>query len=238
MLERGGRRRDRVLAARPGPADRPLPGRHPRGLARARAATTSPSDMLSEENLARVRGAERDRRGARPDAGAAGDRLGAARRARHLGAARRQQRRAARAERRRAASGSTSTADELDEIDRYAVEGGINLWAPSSTRLSRARAGRETSARAAVVCPALDWSTILPEPCHVGLLRAPETVTVNVPRAAAAAGEHGLGLAVQSGGDLVLDHVRAGLDRGHAPVERRGLARASAARAPRCSRTR
>ena len=39
---------------------------------------------------------------------------------------------AARGQRRRRSRGWTSSDDELDEIDRHAREGGINLWAPSS----------------------------------------------------------------------------------------------------------
>ena len=75
---------------------------------RVRAGNYMSEQMISEENLDRVRALERDRRRARAVARAARDRLGAARRARDLGAARRQQRRAARAERRGARSGSTS----------------------------------------------------------------------------------------------------------------------------------
>ena len=49
--------------------------------------------MLTDETLDKVRALERDRQAARPDAGPAGDRLGAARPARDLGARRREQRR-------------------------------------------------------------------------------------------------------------------------------------------------
>ena len=35
-------------------------------------------------------------------------------------------------ERRARSTGSTSRDDELAEIDRYAVDGGINIWAASS----------------------------------------------------------------------------------------------------------
>ena len=77
--------------------------RRPGGLARAPRQLLLRRDAQRGEPRARPR-AERDRRAARADARAAGDRLGAARRARHLGAARRQQRAAARAERRGAAA--------------------------------------------------------------------------------------------------------------------------------------
>ena len=45
---------------------------------------------------------------------------------------RREQRRAARGQRRRARPTSSFTDDELAEIDRYATESDINLWAKSS----------------------------------------------------------------------------------------------------------
>ena len=91
----GGRRLHRVLPAGPGHADRPLPGRHPGRLAgRARASRSSRSCSPTRP-CAHVRGAERDRRRARPVAGAAGAGLGAARPAGDLGADRREQRRAA-----------------------------------------------------------------------------------------------------------------------------------------------
>ena len=72
-LDRAGRarrvraRRDRLhrlLAARAGTADRPLPGRHPGGFARQPRASRSRPDRLDEETLAQDPGAERDRRGA------------------------------------------------------------------------------------------------------------------------------------------------------------------------------
>ena len=89
-------------------------------------------DFLTEENLARVRALNEIAQRPRPGARADGDRLDAARPARHLGADRRVERRAARAERRRARATSTFSDDELAEIDRHAVDAGINLWAESS----------------------------------------------------------------------------------------------------------
>ena len=71
-----------------------VPRRHPRGLARGgRDGSLSP-DLLTERDARARPGAERDRAGARPDAGADGARLDAARPARHVDADRREQRRA------------------------------------------------------------------------------------------------------------------------------------------------
>ena len=62
VLGARGRRRDRLLAARAGPAHRPLPARRPRGLARARAANYfDERDDQRGEPRARPR-ARRDRR--------------------------------------------------------------------------------------------------------------------------------------------------------------------------------
>ena len=76
--------------------------------------------------------AQRDRRPPRPDARADGDRVDAARPARHLGADRRvaASRSSSRTSRRSTSSSSPTT--ELAEIDRYAVGLQINLWEPSS----------------------------------------------------------------------------------------------------------
>ena len=88
-------------------------------------------DFLTEENLASVRALNEIAEAARPDARADGDRLGAARRARHLGADRRPT-----VEQLEDSLGALDnldfTADELAEIDQHAVEAGINLWAESS----------------------------------------------------------------------------------------------------------
>ena len=83
VLERAGRRRDRVLAARAGAAHRPLPRRRPGGLARAPRRALRRASMLTEENLARVRALNEIADAPRPVARADGDRLGAARSARH-----------------------------------------------------------------------------------------------------------------------------------------------------------
>ena len=90
---RRGHRLHRVLAAGAGPAHEPVPERHPRRLAgEPRRVAVGRPDQRREP---RPRpGAERDREGPRPVAGAAGLVVGAARPAGHLGADRREQRRA------------------------------------------------------------------------------------------------------------------------------------------------
>ena len=119
---RGGRRLHRLLAARAGHAHRQVPRRRARGLARRRGRLRSATDMLTEETpRARAR-AQRDRAAARPDAGADGDRVGAARPARDLGADRRLERRAARATTSARSTTSTSPTTSCAEIDRHAVE--------------------------------------------------------------------------------------------------------------------
>ena len=75
---------------------------------RLRAGNYMQEQMISDENLARVRALDEIATRARPVARADGDRVGAARRARDIRAARREQRRAARAERRRAPAAWTS----------------------------------------------------------------------------------------------------------------------------------
>ena len=108
------------------------PRRRPGGLARAPRQLLLGRDDQRGEPRARAR-VERDRRRARADARPAGDLLGAARSARVtsalLGASSVQQ-----LEQNVAALQKPDfDADELAEIDRYAQEGGINLWAESSS---------------------------------------------------------------------------------------------------------
>ena len=103
-----GRRRHRLLAARAGHAHRPLPRRHPRGLARRPRRLAVEVDAQRREPRARPR-AQRDRAAPRADAGPARAGLDAARPARDLDPDRRQQRRAARGQRRRARRAWTST---------------------------------------------------------------------------------------------------------------------------------
>ena len=103
----------------------------PEGSRAARDASLSP-DLLTEQTLAHVRALNAMAVGAGPVAGADGAGLGAARRAGDVGADRREQRRAARRQPRRP-RGPPFTADELDQIDKHAVDAGINLWARSSS---------------------------------------------------------------------------------------------------------
>ena len=131
VLEREGVGAHRVLAARPGPADRPLPRRRSRGLARADRELLRRGDAVEREPRARAR-AERDRAAARAVARADGDRLGAARSARHLRAARREQRSPSSSRTSPRSSGSTSTPPSSRRSTSYAGDGGINLWAASS----------------------------------------------------------------------------------------------------------
>ena len=74
---------------------------------------------------------ERDRRAAGSDPRADGARLDAPRSTRHLGARRREQRRAAE-ENLAALDRLDFSEDELAEIDRFATDSGINLWAEPS----------------------------------------------------------------------------------------------------------
>ena len=126
-----GRRRDRLLAARPGAADQPLPGWRARGLARCASGNYMSEEMVSEENLARVRGLNEI-------AQARGQSLAQMAIAwvlrdprvtsALLGASSVQQ-----LEQNVAALDRLDfDPAELEEIDRYAVDSGINLWATSS----------------------------------------------------------------------------------------------------------
>ena len=90
----GGRGLHRVLAAGAGNADRPLPRRHPRGLAGRPGRFLTP-EMLTDETMRHIRALNEIAQRAGPVAGADGAGLGAARHAGHLGADRREQRRAA-----------------------------------------------------------------------------------------------------------------------------------------------
>ena len=104
----------------------------PEGSRASRNDSLAP-DTLTEETIAKVQGAERDRRGARPVARPDGARLDAARPADHLDACRREQRR--RSSSRISAPSTTSTfsAEELAEIDGYAPESAVNIWAGRAT---------------------------------------------------------------------------------------------------------
>ena len=78
----------RVLAARPGAADRPYLNGIPDD-SRVRSGNYFSEELVTRGEPRARAGAQRDRAGARPVAGADGDRLGAARSARHVGADRR-----------------------------------------------------------------------------------------------------------------------------------------------------
>ena len=146
VLERRRHRLHRLLAARAGPADRPLPGRRAGGLARAPRAARFAEALLTEENLARVRALNEIAAAPRPVARADGDRLGAARPARHLGADRRAAASSSSRRTSRALENLDFTADELAEIDRYATEGGINLWPPSPIKRTEVLGAERRSA--------------------------------------------------------------------------------------------
>ena len=139
----------RLLAARAGPAHRPLPGRHPGGLAREprRLALARHAHGRDARQGA---GAERDRRGAGPVAGADGARLDAARPARHLGARRREQRRAARAEPRRARASSSSrpTSSPRSTVTRPRLRQPLGGVERALTRAQPRRWSTAASARA------------------------------------------------------------------------------------------
>ena len=125
-----GRRLHRVLPARPGHAHRPVPRRHPRGVAR-RAGQVAGPGLLSDASW-RTSGGSTRSPAARPEPGPARPAVGAARPAGDVGADRREQRRAARGQRRRARRPGLTDA-ELAAIDADAVDSGINLWERSSS---------------------------------------------------------------------------------------------------------
>ena len=103
----------------------------PAGSRASREGSLS-ADQISEQNLVHVRALNEIARATRPVARTDGAVLGAPRPARHVRADRRQQRDAARGESRRRRATPRSRPTELAEIDKQAVEAGINIWAPSS----------------------------------------------------------------------------------------------------------
>ena len=130
---RARRRLHRLLAARAGDADRQVPRRDPARLARRREqlALARPADRADAREDPRP---ERDRARPRPEPRAAGARVDAARRADDLDADRRLERRSSSRTRSARSTTSHSRDDELAEIDRYATDSDINLWARSSER--------------------------------------------------------------------------------------------------------
>ena len=87
--------------------------------------------LLNDEALAKIRALNELAGQPRPDARPDGARLDAPRPARDSRGHRRLERRPARGQRRRAREPAFSD-DELAEIDRYATDSGINIWAGSS----------------------------------------------------------------------------------------------------------
>ena len=127
----GGRDRlHRLLAARAGHADQQISEGRAGGEPRQGRQELQDGVPVEGDGRARQR-AQRHRQGARPVARADGDRLGAARPAHDLGADRREP-----AEQIReivgAVDNTTFSKKELKEIDKYAEDSGINLWARSS----------------------------------------------------------------------------------------------------------
>ena len=136
----GGRRRlHRLLAAGPGPAHRPLPAaasRPTRG-SRPSGSLDDRESMLTERTLAQVRALDEiaERRGQSLAQLALAWALRDPRMTQP--GHRRQQRRAARGRTSPRSTTSSFTDDELAEIDRHAVESGIDLWAGVQRRSSR-----------------------------------------------------------------------------------------------------
>ena len=114
----------------PRAAHRSLSRRNPGGVARepARLDVTGPAQRGDDGQGTRL---ERDRRASRPDTCRARPCLDAPRPADDLDTGRGEQHRAARAEP-GALQKPDFTAVELEEIDRYASDSGINIWAASS----------------------------------------------------------------------------------------------------------
>ena len=132
VLARGGRRLHRLLAAGPGAADRPATSaacRSPRGRAAARHFSER---MLSEENLARVRALNEiaQRRGQTLAQLAIAWVLRDPRVTSALVGASSVEQLEDNVARARAHSSSSPTSST--EIDRYAGDGEVNIWAPSS----------------------------------------------------------------------------------------------------------
>ena len=103
----------------------------PDGLPRGAGQVARP--VAAHRGLAQARPRARpDRQGARPVARPDGPGLGAARRARHLGAHRRLVASSSSSNSLDAVKNLKFTAEELAKIDRHAVDAGINLWKTSS----------------------------------------------------------------------------------------------------------
>ena len=126
-----GRRVHRLLAARPGHADRPLPRRDPGGLARGARRLVLARDCSSDENLERIRALNEI--AARRGQSLAQMALAWTLRDERVTSALIGASSVAQLEQNLAALERLDfDADELAEIDRYAQEGDVNIWAPSS----------------------------------------------------------------------------------------------------------
>ena len=99
-------------------------------------------ELITPENVARVRGAQRDRPAARPEPGPDGHRLGAARPARDLGARRRLQRRPAGEQRRGRCRTPTSTTPSWPRSTSTPSTARSTSGSSPQTRSSSRRAGR------------------------------------------------------------------------------------------------
>ena len=162
---RTGHRLDRLLAAGAGHADRQISrAAFPRTAAPRRASRCGQS-FLNDKTLANIRALNAHRREARPDAGADGARLGAARRPRDLGADRRQPARAGRGLRRRARRTSTSPPRNWPRSTATRREADINLWAASAEREGPAAGSR---AQTMIRNPILPGFNPDPSICRVG----------------------------------------------------------------------
>ena len=129
----GGHRLHLLLAAGAGTAQRQVSRRAcPPTAAPASGSGAWRPGFLSEDNLAAIRGLNEIASEARPDARRDGDRLGAPRPARHLGADRREPAGADRRAPSAARQAPSFSAEELAEIDRHAKDAGVNLWRLSS----------------------------------------------------------------------------------------------------------
>ena len=105
----------------------------PEGSRAGTEGTALSEDQLNEQTMGKVRALNEIAARPRPDARRDGARVDAARPADDLDPRRRLERRAAGGERRRARQPGLQD-EELAEIDQYATESDINLWAASSER--------------------------------------------------------------------------------------------------------
>ena len=134
---RAGHRLDRILAPGAGHADVEISRRHSRRQSRSAGKITAQGVSQRPDDQEHSR-ARRDCQAARADARTDGACLGPARRPCHLGADRRQPAQQVE-DCVEALDNREFDAEELAEIDRYAREADINLWAASAERKGPAR---------------------------------------------------------------------------------------------------